>query len=224
MDPETLTSDSSDGEMYQSYRALSSTAVASLICGLLAPAAIFGLFLAFIPVLGILLGIYALVLIRQRSDELTGGRMAFVGIVLSGLFIASGAGWHVFQYATEVPEGYERISYTLLQPEEGVPGQRVPPLAKELEGQKVFIKGYIYPSSQRQGLKKFLLCRDKGDCCFGGNPPPTDRILVELVGSEGLEFSTHLRSVGGVFRVKDPQRAKDAPGVVYYQLEADFWK
>ena len=51
---------------------------------------------------------------------------------------------------------------------------------KELDGKKVFIKGYMYPSSQMTGIREFVLCRDNGTCCFGGQPRLTDMIRVKL--------------------------------------------
>ena len=39
-----------------------------------------------------------------------------------------------------------------------------------------------------QGITQFLLVRDQGTCCFGGNPKVTDRILVQLSDKEGFAF------------------------------------
>ena len=100
------------------------------------------------------------------------------GIVLAVIFWGVGAGRQFYIYATEVPEGYERISYADLQPQPDEPPDRVPPDAKALDGKKVFIKGYVYPGQRQYGITQFLLVRDQGSCCFGGNPKVTDRILV----------------------------------------------
>src|SRR4051794_6272658 len=96
---------------YYQYRALSSLAVASLVVGALSCLALFDFSLAVIPITGTLAGAWALRSIRQRDGELTGRRLAWTGIVLSLLFW--GVGWGRLSYllATEVPPGYERISY-----------------------------------------------------------------------------------------------------------------
>ncbi len=122
---------------------------------------------------------------------------------------------------TEVPEGFQRVSYAQLQPDEGQPGQVVPPLAKELDGEKVFIKGYVFPGTQRRGIKTFLLVRDKGDCCFGGNPKVTDRVQVTLTDPQRLTFSSGLHKVAGTFRLdqQTPAQAVDAGGKVFYYLD-----
>ena len=90
----------------------------------------------------------------------------------------------------------------------------------DLEGKRIFIKGYIYPGREMEGIKTFLLVRDQGDCCFGGNPKITDRIQVTLVDPLRLTFRSRLHKLAGVFHVR-PTTAVGAGGGVYYQLEAD---
>ena len=109
---------------------------------------------------------------RQRSGD---DRAA----LLIGFWLF-GWSWLGFVYATEVPEGYQRIGYGQLQPDPNHPDEPIPPAAKELDGQKVFIKGYVYPTISQHGIREFLLVRDEGSCCFGGNPKITDRIQVTL--------------------------------------------
>lgn len=202
------------------YRALCAAAVTSLSFAFLSIFALLSIYLWLIPVLGILAGIYALIQIKQRSSELTGRGFAISGIVISCLLLVLSISYAAYIYATEVPEGYSRIFYSQLQPEEGKVDQQVPPLAEELNGEQVFIKGYIFPGQQQKGIKKFLLVRDRGECCFGGNPKLTDRIQVTLADSERLKFSSSLHKVAGKFRLeKKPGDAVDATGSVYYYLD-----
>ncbi len=204
----------------QHYRALSVAAVTCLFLALLSVFALLSIYLLVLPVLGILVGLYALVQIKQRSAELTGRGFAIAGISISSVLFVLSLSYAAYVYATEVPEGYRRIGYSQLQPEEGKIDQRVPPLTEELNGEQVFIKGYIFPGPQQQGIKTFLLVRDRGDCCFGGNPKLTDRIQVTLADPERLQFSTHLHKVAGKFRLEEnPGEAIDANGSVYYYLD-----
>lgn len=214
---ETVEQDAS----YDSYRALCSAAVISLLFGLLSVCAFLSEYLCVIPIFGILLGVYALVQIKQRRGELTGEVFAYVGIALSLVLLASSAGYMSYIYFTEVPEDHDRIHYAQLQPEEGKADQRFPPFAEEIDGKKVFIKGYVFPGgAQQQGIKSFLLVRDRGDCCFGGNPKVTDRIQVTLADPHRLEFSPRLHKIAGTFRLsQEPRRAIDAPGALYYYLD-----
>ena len=76
-------------------------------------------------------------------------------------------------------------------------------------------------ASRTEGIKTFLLVRDQGDCCFGGNPKITDRIQVTLVDPLRLTFHKGRHNLAGVFQVK-PARSPDGIGGIYYQLEADY--
>lgn len=204
----------------EDYRALSVAAMTSLFLALLSIFSLLSIYLWVIPIVGVFVGIYALIQISRRSTELVGKGFAITGIVLSSLLLVTSISYSAYVYATEVPEGYRRIYYSQLQPEEGKVEQKVPPLAEQLDGQQVFIKGYIFPGKQRQGIKTFLLVRDRGDCCFGGNPKLTDRIQVNLADSERLKFSSRLHKLAGTFRLsKDPGTAVDANGAVYYYLD-----
>ena len=170
----------------EEYRALSTPAVAALVLGLLSAFALFDWWLGLIPLAGLIMGVVALRKIRQQSDELTGRGLAIVGIILSAGFWLGGAGWLGYIQATECPPDCKPIDYSILQPLPDEPPDRVPPDAKELDGQKVFIKGYVYPGSKQNGITQFLLVRDQGTCCFGGNPKLTDRILVRAGRSGGI--------------------------------------
>jgi hypothetical protein len=118
-----------------------------------------------------------------------------------------------------VPEGFERIDYSVLQPLPDDPPNKVPPDALGLDGKKVFIKGYVYPGQRQYGITQFLLVRDQGSCCFGGNPKVTDRILVRLSDSQALTFSSKLFKLAGTFHVTKPSDAPDAKGTVFYNLD-----
>ncbi|HEY4311580.1 MAG TPA: DUF4190 domain-containing protein [Pirellulales bacterium] len=209
---------------YSQYRALSVLAVASCILGLLSATSFLAWALAaIIPALGVITGIVALVRIRKNPTELTGQAVAVAGIVLSILFLGAGASYLTYDYVTEVPPGYERLNYAELQPDPETQGEIFPPAISERSGERVFIKGYIYPGKQTTGIKQFVLCRDNGDCCFGGQPKLTDRIMVNLKGPLSLNYSTKLRRLAGTFRV-EPGRATDGLGGVIYHLDADYLK
>ncbi len=209
--------DSGD-DAYQ-YRALSTPAVAALVLGLLSPLALFDWLLGLIPLSAIVLGVVALRKIRSQPDEFTGSALALGGTVLAALFWIGGFTRLGYIYATEVPAGYARVDYSTLQPLPGDPPDRVPPDANALDGKKIFIKGYVYPGQRQSGITRFLLVRDQGTCCFGGNPKVTDRIVVELSDPKGFAFSSKLYKVAGEFHVTQPDQAPDAKGAVFYRLE-----
>jgi hypothetical protein len=205
------------------YRALSSLAVISLIVGLLSVLTLFDWFWLVLPVCGILLGVCAWRNVKSRPTELTGLALAKLAVALSVLFLFAGPSWLTYEFLHEVPEGSEPISYSTLQPDVTVPGEKIPPAALALDGKRVFIKGFVYPGGkQKEGIKTFVLVRDRGDCCFGGNPKITDRIQVTLNDPLRLRMEDlRLHGVAGVFHVK-PSGAVGGIGGVFYHLEADY--
>lgn len=208
---------------YEQYRALSTASVAGLILGLLSPLAILDWIFLVVPLCGVLVSLLALVKVRRNREELSGAPLARMGLILSLAFGILGPGWLGYVYATEVPDGYSRIGYSDLQPDETQPGQVVPPSALELEGKRVFIKGYVYPGQRKDGIREFLLVRDQGDCCFGGNPKITERILVKLDEPLELTYQPRLHKLGGTFHVEPHDKAIDgAAGGVLYHLQADY--
>jgi hypothetical protein len=210
-----------DAEEYSRYKALSAAAVATLILGILSLMSFLYVWFVAIPIVGLLLGIVALKKIRANPEELTGEAVAKAGLALCVAIGIAGPSYLGYVYATEVPEWATRISYAELQPDPAVPGQLIPPSAAALNGKKVFIKGFIYPGGlQTDGIKQFVLCRDQGDCCFGGNPKITDRIEVTLTDPLTISLSTRMFKVAGTFRIEDTQ--KTGLGAVYYHLDAEY--
>jgi hypothetical protein len=200
------------------YRAICSSAVSCLALGVLSVLALLNWWMLTMPAVAIVLGVLALRQIRRRGNELTGAPLAKIGLALAVLFGASGAARLSYIYATEVPEGYTRINYEPLQPATEN-SKDIPESAKALEGQKVFIKGFMYFSSQVNGIRTFLLVRDEGSCCFGQNPKITERIQVTLSDPAGMTYSTGLKKVAGVFHVRPMPQAVDGPGGVLYHLD-----
>lgn len=206
------------------YRALSTHAVTSFILGVLSVLAFLGPLFAIVCALGILWGIFAVMKIRSRPLELAGGGFAVAGIALSGFTLVASLSLFTYTFFTEVPEGFTRMYYSQLQPEEGVLGQTTPPFAQSVHGKDVFIKGYIYPGPRVKGIKTFLLVRDKGDCCFGGDPTITDRIQVTLDDSRRLTFTDRKVKVWGSFRLEELANAVHAEkGGVYYHIDNARW-
>jgi hypothetical protein len=204
------------------YRALSSAAVSSLVIGVLSSLALLDWWaLGVIPIVGMALGAYAVGQVRRRADELTGAALAKAGIALSIVFLIAGWAKLAYVYATEVPEGYTRIGFEQLQPDDEYAATALPPKgAQELDGQKVFIKGYMYPGSKREGIRQFLLVRHAGDCCFGGNPKLTDRIQIALDDAQGIRYTTWQVKLAGVLRIRSGAKAIDATaGGILYHLE-----
>lgn len=216
----TVTADTPE---YAEYKALSSIAVATLVLGILSLLAFLYPWFVLIPVVGLFCGYFALRQIRANPAELTGEPVAKAGMALALAFGIAGPSFQGYKYVTEVPDWADRISYSQLQPDESVPGQVIPPSAIALDGKPVFIKGYIYPGQQQYGIKQFVLCRDQGDCCFGGNPKITDRIEVKLAEPLTINYSPRMFGVAGTFRV-EPTQTAEGLGAVLYHIDAKHVK
>jgi hypothetical protein len=204
----------------EDYRAVCSSSVTSAVIAIIGLSSFWMEGFLLISVVGLLLGISALVTVRRRSDELTGVELAMFAIVICIMTIVAAGGWHTYVYLTEVPDDHQRISYRHLQLEPTQSGNQVPKSAKALVGEKVFIKGFIMPSFKKSGISIFLLCRDDDTCCFGGDPKIHDRILVKLEDDKTIEYTKQQIKIIGEFRVlPNATEALDAPGVVLYEIE-----
>lgn len=207
----------SPDEAPEQYRALSSAAVVALVFGAMSLLAFFDYWLVVVPIVGLVWAFIALRQVKSRAGELTGKSLALVGLALSAVSLLVGPGWVYWSDMSQVPPGYAWISYEQLQPNPKTIGEVVPKSAIDLNGKNVYIKGFVYAGSETSGIKNFVLVRDAGTCCFGGNPKVTDRIVVSL-NSASLIYTKNIARVSGKFRV-DTAQAPGGIGVVYYHLD-----
>lgn len=205
-----------------SYRVVSKAAVLSLAIGLLSVVALVSVGMLAVPAVGLAFGLLALRAISMYPDEVSGKVPAWMGVALSGLLLVGGAGLHTYMYLTELPEGYERYSFQELQPDKEHPELPIPPSALEMNGRKVFMKGYVHPGVQGAGpVDQFVLVPDMGTCCFGGQPKLTDMIEVKLINGHSLSYSMRKRSLKGVFTVDPRIVAPDGSQGACYRLVAE---
>lgn len=204
------------------YRTLAASAVVSLVLGVLSAAALLDFWiLKAIPLAGLLAGASALWRIRSRPAEFSGRKAALAGLTLSTVLLVAGSALAVYRQVTKVPAGYEPVAYVQLKSPLG--DAVIPDEARALDGKRIFIEGFMYPTDHDRGITRFVLCRDNGDCCFGGSPPLSERILVELQDPLQTVFTGGLRHVAGTFHVTGALTV-DAKKDVLYSLEADYIK
>lgn len=212
-------SDYADHEAYEHYRAVSWSAVSALTLSIFSLLAFIFVTPLVLALAAVILGLYASWVVNRYRDELTGGLMAKLAIALGGFSLVVFGGLHWYTYLTEVPDGYSRISFRDLQPDD--PRSLLPASALALDGQQVFVKGYVLPSDRGRHIKKFILVPDLGTCCFGGDPKITDMIEVTLLDHPGLSFSFRRQGLAGTFHVESrPTAAADGQGVIY-RLDAE---
>jgi hypothetical protein len=181
----------------EGYRSLSGVAVAALAVAALGPVAFVDWWLAAVPAVGLVLAGVALRDLAARPDVLTGRGLALAAAGLSAACLSGGLAYRTVVYRAELPPGHVRLGYALLQPAQGDPPLAVPETARAVNGRDV---------------------RDQGDCCFGGNPKITDRVLVQLADAGGVEFTPRIVKVAGRFRV-EPAGAPELGGGVLYHLD-----
>ena len=210
-----------DGETEFPYRALSKSAIASVVLfvmglvGILVPAVLV------LAVVGGFLGWLAIRGIRAYPSEFSGAAIARFGLIANLLLVTGGIAYHWYVYATEVPEGYTRVNFYELQQPDGardLPTQR----AAEVSGQPVFIKGYVHPTSGSGMLRRFIMVPDLGTCCFGGQPKSTDMVSVSLLDGQTVQGNMMKKKLAGKFFVTPADRS--TPGFengIFYRFNVD---
>ncbi len=224
-----------DYEQGIQYRALHTGALLSLVLGIVSVFVVITAATSFewclvtapIPALGMFLGLRSLAKIRRYPDQYTGSGLAKTGLVLSLVFLIGGIAYGGYVYTTEVPDGYTRLSFNTMKPDELQErgGVSVPPDVAALEGKRVFLKGYIRPDSITvpKGIHQFLLVRDNNTCCFGALSKIKyhDQILVTMVGDHQVDYSQGVIRIGGVLHIEPQYAFAGAPKPVF-SMKADY--
>ena len=202
------------------YQPMPLTAPVALFLGISAFSALMGLFGMGLAIVGILVSLGSYVQIRAAAGRLSGTKMALAGGGLSAVFLTVGVFLMISDYKSELPPGYERVNFPKEIAEKGfvvVEGRReLHPEVKPFVDKRIFLKGYIWESATYDDV--FVLLKDNGDCCFGGNPAPNDMIQVRLEEGSQFRYMSGLISVAGVLRA-DPSADFGAP---VYIMEADL--
>ncbi|MCY2965674.1 MAG: hypothetical protein NT069_18930, partial [Planctomycetota bacterium] len=133
------------------YRPVPPLAPISMFLGICAIAGFLGVPALAIGIIGSLCGLLAMWQIRRSEGALGGALIAKLGLGLSLALTLGAGGYHGFTYATEVPEGHERVTFSWLSKQEmTIEGNDVllPPAVIEMKEKPIFIKGYMVPSRQ----------------------------------------------------------------------------
>lgn len=207
------------------YRALSRSAVVSLVLAFISVLGYLFEPMLVVAAAGLVMGLIALQAIRRYPKEYTGREVAVIGTVLSGAIFVTGIGLHTFIYLTEVPEGYERISFSQLQPDLiNEPDRPIPSAALELNGKKIFVKGYTHKFMQSLGkVDHFVLVPDMGECCFGDKATkPTHMIEVKITDPRyRVQYALRRIKPMGTFHASEYPTDQFGLGGIYYHMEAD---
>jgi len=77
------------------------------------------------------------------------------------------------------------------------------PAVEDLFGRRIRIRGYMFPTLKKRGLKQFVLVRDNLECCFGPGAALFDCILVQMNEGQTAEYSIRPVAVEGTFRLEE---------------------
>ena len=218
-----LGSDQMENMQNLDYRTVSKAAVVCVVFMILGLLAFVFSGFVILPFLSLGFGIIALINFKRFPDQLSGSVVTRVAMVISAIVFVSSLTMHMYIYATEVKDGYERISFYELKPKRNEPTPYAAN-AIEIDGKKVFLKGYVRPGLKKNKLKKFILVGDFGDCCFGGSPKISEVVAVTLKDDDQyVNYGYRLRRIHGDFKLHKRAktvREKDLPHIIY-EIEAD---
>lgn len=207
------------------YTTLSKYAVVAMVVGVLS---LIGFYFSIFMILGVIAlvcGVAGYRTIRSAPHEFTGKLPAQLGMLLGLVSVFGGLGFHSYIYATEVRDGYERISFSGDLKTDSESRRAFTERAEDLDGKKIFLKGYVRPGLRRAGINEFLLVGDLGQCCFGGTPNISEVVLVKLPEDQVTHYDFGIRKIHGTFKLHNRLQegdhiANDVRGFVY-EIEAD---
>ncbi len=213
---------SDDLVVEDSYRSVAKTAILAIVFAIIGLLAFLFVPLIILPLVGLVFGLSSLRSIRRYPEEYAGRSIALIGVVICVSTLLAAPIKHYYVYITEVPDGYSRVDFSLLKSPYGQ--QDVPPeTALEYDGQRVFVKGYILPSSVSSNTSKsFILVPDIAACCFGNEPPRTHMMQVDLTGDLFARWGFRRFNLAGTLQVETTVQPSSTVSGVYYRLKADY--
>ena len=177
-----------------------------------------------IAAVGVILGSICMVGVWKNREGVGGLRMTAAGLTASLFCLVAGSSLLAYDYKTEVPEGFRRMNFTHDISQKGFGARGLHPDIAALDGQRIFLKGFMYPTRRTKGITEFVMAKDNDQCCFGGNPQPTDMIYVKLKSPKGgIDFTPSMVSVAGTFHAGVPNRTSEGLTPVY-ELEAVYFE
>ena len=99
----------------------------------------------------------------------------------------------------------------------------MPAWLRELSGQRIRIRGFMYPTFEAEGLERFVLARDNQICCFGREAKVYDLVQVDLRPGKTTRYIPPTRAfdVVGQFKI-DLISVDGKPFGLYYIEDAEI--
>jgi len=99
----------------------------------------------------------------------------------------------------------------------------MPEWLRNLNGQRVRIRGFMYPTFEAEGIERFVLARDNQICCFGRDPKVYDLVQVDLRAGKTTKYIPATRAFDVIGRFKIELISEDGkPYGLYYIDDAEL--
>ena len=190
----------------EAYRPLSPWAVGSLVFGAMSALGVLNPMLTGMALLGAACALMAFWAIRKY--EVRGRGVARLGFGLSVMYAVVIPWWHLEQFRSEAPAGVIRLDFEKVV--SSSPGKA------DLEayfGQRVCLKGYVYPTDQYKGITSFYLTRN------GTSQRDGDFIGVILASPQTWNWSSQGQSVTGTLIPNPNFKGEETPRWILKECE-----
>lgn len=99
----------------------------------------------------------------------------------------------------------------------------MPAWLKDLNGQKIRIRGFMFPTFEAEGIERFVLARDNQICCFGRDPKLYDLVQVDMRQGKTTNYIPATRAFDVIGRFKIEMVSEDGkPFGLYYIEDAEI--
>jgi len=97
--------------------------------------------------------------------------------------------------------------------------EQMPPWLRGLSGQRIKIRGFMYPTFETEGIERFVLARDNQICCFGRDPKIYDLVQIDMRAGKTTNYIPATRAFDVVGRLKIEMVAEGGKPYGLYFLE-----
>eukprot|EP00475_Leptophrys_vorax_P019185 TRINITY_DN26200_c1_g1_i1.p1 TRINITY_DN26200_c1_g1~~TRINITY_DN26200_c1_g1_i1.p1 ORF type:complete len:270 (-),score=5.45 TRINITY_DN26200_c1_g1_i1:162-971(-) len=99
----------------------------------------------------------------------------------------------------------------------------MPAWLKELSGQRIRLRGFMFPTFEAEGIERFVLARDNQICCFGRDPKVYDLVQVDMRHGKTTNYIPATRAFDVIGKFKIEMDSIDGkPFGLYYIEDAEI--
>lgn len=100
---------------------------------------------------------------------------------------------------------------------------KMPHWLKGLHGEKIRIRGFMYPTYEPTNIEKFILARDNQICCFGRSPKLYDLVTISMKPGKTTDYIANRPfDVSGTLRIEMISEG-DEPLALYWLDNAEVF-